>query len=54
MACGKVKCSNVNCSVTLPACQMMQGMCPTCYVNKDTKQQNNTVNVFNQSSINRR
>jgi len=53
MACNRVKCVNQTCSVILPACQMIQGMCPTCYVNKSQQQQNKTVNVFNQSNINR-
>ena len=53
MGCNRVKCSNTNCATILPACQMIQGMCPTCYTNKNQKQQNNTVNVFNQSFINK-
>ena len=48
MACNKVKCTN--CTTVLPACQMIQGMCPTCYTNKNKT--NSSTNVPNQPVIN--
>ena len=52
MSCQRVKCNKPDCSVVLPACQMIQGMCPTC--NAKSKQLNSTVNVYNQPPINQR
>ncbi len=51
MACNKVKCSNPNCSTTLPACQTINKMCPMCYRQQST-QQKTTTDVHNKSAIN--
>lgn len=51
MACNKVKCSNPNCSTTLPACQTINKMCPMCYRQQST-QQKTTTDVYNKSAIN--
>lgn len=51
MACNKVKCSNPNCTTTLPACQTINKMCPMCYRNQSS-QQKTTTDVLNKSTTN--
>ena len=37
MACQSRKCAGVGCTVSMPACQLRGGLCPTCNIKKQTK-----------------
>ena len=52
MGCANVKCSNPSCQTYMRQCQMIQGMCPTCYLNRNNVTNNQTTtNAVNSTLI---
>jgi len=51
MGCGNVKCSNPSCQVYMRQCQMIQGMCPSCHLNRNQVTTQSNTNAVNSTLI---